>query len=117
MKHHKLCPQSKTETTYCFCERDHVDGPPETCPASECMTCAMRFCPFLEPLHFHHDGCPACYFYEMRASRSKRFWRALRSAWRTFWRRCPRCNSKEFQHLPVGFADWEIECQNCGWWL
>lgn len=26
----------------------------------ECMTCGAFVCPYGEPLHFHHDGCPAC---------------------------------------------------------
>ena len=26
----------------------------------ECMTCSTIVCPHKEPLHFHHDGCPAC---------------------------------------------------------
>ena len=30
----------------------------------ECMACGMRDCPHSEPLHYHHDGCPACYFAE-----------------------------------------------------
>lgn len=25
-----------------------------------CAVCARVFCPHGEPLHFHHDGCPAC---------------------------------------------------------
>lgn len=28
----------------------------------ECMDCARRDCPYTEPLHYHHDGCPACCF-------------------------------------------------------
>lgn len=30
------------------------------CPDAECMECAKACCPHGEPLHFHHDGCPAC---------------------------------------------------------
>ena len=30
------------------------------CPGSECMQCGARDCPYGEPLHYHHDGCPAC---------------------------------------------------------
>ena len=32
-------------------------------PGSEvlCESCARAFCPDGERLHFHHDGCPACY--------------------------------------------------------
>lgn len=26
----------------------------------ECIVCGMLVCPHGEPLHFHHDGCPAC---------------------------------------------------------
>lgn len=28
--------------------------------AAECDTCGEILCPYNEPLHFHHDGCPAC---------------------------------------------------------
>jgi hypothetical protein len=35
-------------------------GVAETCPIDECFTCAERDCPQGEPLHYHHDGCPAC---------------------------------------------------------
>lgn len=28
----------------------------------ECSACAERDCPHDEPLHYHHDGCPACSF-------------------------------------------------------
>jgi hypothetical protein len=28
----------------------------------ECCACGARDCPHGEPLHYHHDGCPACYF-------------------------------------------------------
>lgn len=31
------------------------------CPDGECFTCGEAVCPHGEPLHFHHDGCPACY--------------------------------------------------------
>lgn len=34
---------------------------PETaaCEDPECMICGYRDCPYHEPLHYHHDGCPA----------------------------------------------------------
>lgn len=32
------------------------------CDDPECMICAIAYCPHYEPLHFHHDGCPACVF-------------------------------------------------------
>ena len=32
----------------------------ETCNDIECQWCAMWYCPYSEPLHNHHDGCPAC---------------------------------------------------------
>jgi hypothetical protein len=35
-------------------------GVTDTCPDQECLACSVRECPSCEPLHFHHDGCPAC---------------------------------------------------------
>ena len=26
----------------------------------ECLACGARDCPYGEPLHYHHDGCPSC---------------------------------------------------------
>ena len=26
----------------------------------ECLLCGLILCPHHEPLHYHHDGCPAC---------------------------------------------------------
>lgn len=34
--------------------------PTHECPDEECMLCGLRDCPLDEPLHYHHDGCPAC---------------------------------------------------------
>ena len=34
----------------CTCETD-----------SECIPCGEKDCPHGEPLHYHHDGCPACF--------------------------------------------------------
>lgn len=31
-----------------------------TCTQDECIVCGIIICPHGEPLHFHHDGCPAC---------------------------------------------------------
>lgn len=33
-----------------------------SCPleAEECSLCSARDCPYMEPLHYHHDGCPMC---------------------------------------------------------
>jgi hypothetical protein len=39
-------------------------GNSKTCPNDECLVCGERECPHGEPLHFHHDGCPACVFDE-----------------------------------------------------
>jgi hypothetical protein len=33
----------------------------EPCDGDECINCGERDCPHKEPLHYHHDGCPACY--------------------------------------------------------
>ena len=30
------------------------------CDNAECLVCGSIVCPHHEPLHFHHDGCPAC---------------------------------------------------------
>jgi hypothetical protein len=35
-------------------------GDVTTCAVDECVVCSIRECPWHEPLHFHHDGCPAC---------------------------------------------------------
>lgn len=32
----------------------------EQCLDGECLICSVRDCPHKEPLHYHHDGCPAC---------------------------------------------------------
>ena len=32
----------------------------EHCDVSECGVCAIALCPWAEPLHTHHDGCPSC---------------------------------------------------------
>lgn len=45
-----------------------LDNPPHEeldrilvlCPDGECYECGEIICPYREPLHFHHDGCPAC---------------------------------------------------------
>jgi|SRR5579859_8084175 len=26
----------------------------------ECSICAVRDCPYEDPFHYHHDGCPSC---------------------------------------------------------
>lgn len=41
---------------------DAVPGHPalEDCHVDECMVCSCRDCPWQEPMHHHHDGCPAC---------------------------------------------------------
>ncbi len=36
----------------------------DKCRNSECIECGERDCPHGEPLHYHHDGCPACSFDE-----------------------------------------------------
>jgi hypothetical protein len=34
------------------------------CSDQECLRCGELVCPHDEPLHFHHDGCPACDYLE-----------------------------------------------------
>lgn len=28
----------------------------------ECLQCGYAMCPYGEPLHWHHDGCPCCIY-------------------------------------------------------
>ncbi len=40
----------------------HNDRPCDPpCDDEYCAGCAMSECAFREPLHRHHDGCPACW--------------------------------------------------------
>lgn len=41
-------------------DHEPCTGTTETCPEAECLDCGARDCPHGEPLHYHHDGCPAC---------------------------------------------------------
>ena len=34
------------------------------CDDNECMICSVRDCPHEEVMHYHHDGCPVCYYDE-----------------------------------------------------
>jgi hypothetical protein len=45
-------------------EKAKAHLPTDQCPDQECLICGVRDCPHGEPLHYHHDGCPACYFDE-----------------------------------------------------
>ena len=45
----------------------HANEPPHVlddilaqCPDAECWECGRIICPYGEPMHFHHDGCPVC---------------------------------------------------------
>lgn len=41
-------------------ERQAAGHPPaEQCEIEECLVCGLRDCPMKDPLHYHHDGCPA----------------------------------------------------------
>lgn len=37
-----------------------LDAILQACQDGECYDCGRVICPHNEPLHFHHDGCPAC---------------------------------------------------------
>lgn len=37
-----------------------IDALLNHCEDGECHVCSQIICPHGEPLHFHHDGCPAC---------------------------------------------------------
>jgi hypothetical protein len=38
----------------------------QACSEPECIVCGAITCPHGEPLHFHHDGCPACAYEEAK---------------------------------------------------
>lgn len=40
--------------------KGQIDALLAHCPNDECMECSKIVCPHGEPLHLHHDGCPAC---------------------------------------------------------
>lgn len=47
-------------TSVCTCaNRDDPAHNENECYAADCTACAVVRCPRQEPLHFHHDGCPA----------------------------------------------------------
>lgn len=54
-----------------FVQGDHqCRGSIEACQAAgngECIVCGARDCSHDEPLHYHHDGCPACVFDEAKS--------------------------------------------------
>lgn len=40
---------------------DRLDKLLNHCNDAECEECSKLICPFKDPLHFHHDGCPSCH--------------------------------------------------------
>lgn len=40
------------------------------CKDAECIVCGSIVCPHAEPLHFHHDGCPACSLDDLNSPRA-----------------------------------------------
>jgi uncharacterized coiled-coil protein SlyX len=49
-------------------QQQQLDAMLQHCPDAECMQCGTIICPLGEPLHFHHDGCPACAETESRST-------------------------------------------------
>lgn len=47
----------KSELAEANCKIQHLLN---HCQDAECSVCAEIVCKHHEPLHFHHDGCPAC---------------------------------------------------------
>ena len=43
----------------------------ETDPESWPQERAIKYCPFKDPLHFHHDGCPSEWAADEQAGRNK----------------------------------------------
>lgn len=60
-------PKLQADNTRLRAENDHktrqLDHLLQHCGDAECDKCAEIICPEHEPLHFHHDGCPACHSY------------------------------------------------------
>lgn len=44
--------------------REQINALLNHCPDAECSVCAEIICPHKDIFHFHHDGCPSCYFDE-----------------------------------------------------
>jgi hypothetical protein len=63
-----LCPSTDAdnidENNECNNCKQLISSHPPTqdCDDAECWICAARDCPHREPMHYHHDGCPACIF-------------------------------------------------------
>jgi hypothetical protein len=47
-----------------------------TLDGGECHQCSEICCPWGEPLHFHHDGCPACAQAEENGAKVMQAWGA-----------------------------------------
>ncbi len=64
-------PPSINRMIYGFIQGDRqCVGSIEACGKAgndECVICGQRDCPHGEPLHYHHDGCPACVFDEEKS--------------------------------------------------
>jgi hypothetical protein len=91
----------------CTCvDGDPVDG--------ECWPCGEKACPFREPLHFHHDGCPACIEHEEKEESGagidpgyQRYLDECRSACRC----CPECSPVSCEGvLGGGICDQMCRC-------
>lgn len=52
----------RVETTYKAGNFELCDELLNACPEpyGECPVCSVIICPHKDPMHFHHDGCPAC---------------------------------------------------------
>lgn len=37
-----------------------IDKALNACEDMECPYCSVILCPWSDPFHFHHDGCPSC---------------------------------------------------------
>ena len=36
------------------------------CYIDQCQVCGVRDCPYGDPLHYHHGGCPSCFEQDRR---------------------------------------------------
>jgi hypothetical protein len=77
----------------------------EQCPTPECTVCGERDCPHGEPLHYHHDGCPAC-------ETENREWEAALKGIRKIQRAANGLSLQQF----CGALDWEVDSYSKDKW-
>lgn len=57
----QLSPTEEEEVYDIFRQMTNAHVREPDCSESECALCGFLDCPFEDPLHYHHDGCPSCW--------------------------------------------------------